>query len=154
VSLIKRCSEKHEISRNVGENTNIICNLLKFVWNFAIFWEVDPRKKNEDLIFSGVHRTDLEIVTDLSRPELSHSTFTISGFFAPPRRVSSLKIWFESKTPFMRWVRVFAPLIPEVALRNWFGSAWVWGRGVGGHFHFAACPKFLNSFLVELFKSF
>merc|ERR1719269_443253 len=51
-----------------------------------------------------------------SAPELSQRTFTISGRFAPPRIVSFVKISFVSYTPFMRCERVFAPLIPDVAL--------------------------------------
>ena len=43
-------------------------------------------------------------------------TLTSSGFFAPPRSVSSVKVSFESNTPFMRCERVFEPLIPDVAL--------------------------------------
>ena len=49
--------------------------------------------------------------------ERHRRTLTISGFFAPPRSVSSVKISFESITPFMRCERVFAPLIPDVAYR-------------------------------------
>merc|ERR1719387_1735550 len=51
-----------------------------------------------------------------SGPLFAQSTFATSGFFAPPFRVSPMKISAVSLIPFSFWVRVPAPLMPLVAL--------------------------------------
>merc|ERR1719336_524394 len=73
--------------------------------------ECPPRRATRD-------RSRLNFSTNqsTSSPLFPHSTFTTSGFFAPPLSVSEVNNSIESGIPFSFCVLVAAPLMPLVAL--------------------------------------
>mmetsp|Transcript_4517 Transcript_4517/g.11345 ORF Transcript_4517/g.11345 Transcript_4517/m.11345 type:complete len:207 (+) Transcript_4517:1130-1750(+) len=72
--------------------------------------EWPPRRATSDK-----SRLNFSTNQSTSAPLLPHSTFTTSGFLAPPFKVSEVKSSIESSMPFVFCVFVAAPLIPEVA---------------------------------------
>merc|ERR1719281_1730682 len=73
-------------------------------------WEWPPRRDTKER-----SRSKASISHSTSGPLFAQRTFATSGFFAPPFKVSPMKISAVSWIPFCFWLRVPAPLIPLVA---------------------------------------